>query len=93
MGHIAILNDKEMSDAILVESMFRIFAARAASELERLYTAEALQASEEKYRLLVENQTDLLVKLDSKAKLVFVSPSYCALFGVSEAQVLSYNFV
>lgn len=93
MGHIAILNDKEMSDAILVESMFRIFAARAASELERLYTAEALQASEEKYRLLVENQTDLLVKLDSKAKLVFVSPSYCALFGVSEAQVLGTPFL
>jgi two-component system sensor kinase FixL len=93
MGHIAILNDKEMSDALLVESMFRIFAARAASELERLYTAEALQASEEKYRLLVENQTDLLVKLDNRGRLVFVSPSYCALFGVSEAQALGTPFL
>jgi PAS domain S-box-containing protein len=93
MGHIAILNDREMSDALLVESMFRIFAARAASELERLYTAEALQASEEKYRLLVENQTDLLVKLDNKGRLVFVSPSYCALFGVSEAQALGTPFL
>jgi PAS domain S-box-containing protein len=93
MGHIAILNDKEMSDAILVESMFRIFAARAASELERLHTAQALQASEEKYRLLVKNQTDLLVKLDSKGRLVFVSPSYCALIGVSEAEAIGSQFL
>jgi PAS domain S-box-containing protein len=93
MGHIAILNDKEMNDALLVESMFRIFAARAASELERLYTAQALQESEEKYRLLVENQTDLLIKLDNKGRLVFVSPSYCALFGVSEAHALGTPFL
>jgi two-component system, LuxR family, sensor kinase FixL len=93
IGHIAIFDDKEMSDAMLVESMFRIFAVRAASELERLHTSEALRASEEKYRLLVENQTDLLVKLDSKGRLLFVSPSYCALFGVSEAEATGAPFL
>ena len=92
IGHIAIFNDKEMADALLVESIFRIFAARAGGELQRMQAAKALRASEEKYRLLVENQTDLVVKLDSSGQLNFASPSYCELFGQSETQLLGTRF-
>lgn len=35
LGHLAFLDDKPMSDEILVDSVFRIFAARAAAEFER----------------------------------------------------------
>ena len=35
LGHLAFLDQKEMSEAVLVDSVFRIFAARAAAELER----------------------------------------------------------
>ncbi|MCK7512053.1 MAG: PAS domain S-box protein [Desulfobacterales bacterium] len=55
---------------------------------ERKRTEEALRASEEKYRLLIENQTDLVVKVDPENRFLFVSPSYCQVFGKTEAELL-----
>ncbi|PLX26945.1 MAG: hypothetical protein C0600_10555 [Ignavibacteria bacterium] len=52
----------------------------------------ALAESEEKYRLLVENQTDLVVKIDLDGKFLFVSPSYCRLFDKSEEELLQQTF-
>lgn len=52
----------------------------------------ALAESEEKYRLLVQNQTDLVVKVDTDGKFLFVSPSYCRMFGKTEEELLSQTF-
>ena len=48
-----------------------------------------LKESEAKYRLLVENQTDLIVKIDIDGRFLFVSPSYCKLFGKSKEELLN----
>ncbi len=52
-----------------------------------------LKESEENYRLLVENQTDLVVKIDKNGILIFVSPSYCKLFGKSKSELLGKSFM
>ncbi|NCC25418.1 MAG: PAS domain S-box protein, partial [Deltaproteobacteria bacterium] len=54
---------------------------------------QALRAGEEAYRLLVEHQTDLVVKVDSKGRFLFVSPSYCRTFGKTEAELLGREFM
>ena len=51
-----------------------------------------LKISEEHYRLIVENQTDLVVKIDNNGIFKFVSPSYCKLFGKSKSELLGKSF-
>jgi PAS domain S-box-containing protein len=51
-----------------------------------------LQENERKYRLLVENQTDLVIELDSKGDLLFVNPSFSKLAGKPADGILSTKF-
>jgi PAS domain S-box-containing protein len=48
---------------------------------------------EDKYRLLVEHQTDLVVKVDAQGRFLYASPSYCRVFGRSEEQLLGTAFM
>jgi len=45
------------------------------------------------YRLLVENSNDLLIKVDLRGRFLFVSPSYCSLFGCKEEDLLGKTFM
>ncbi|MCB1775842.1 MAG: PAS domain S-box protein, partial [Candidatus Competibacteraceae bacterium] len=61
--------------------------------VERQRIEEALRESEQKYRFLVENQTDLVVKVDRGGRFLFVSSSYCELFGKTEDELLGKTFL
>ncbi len=60
---------------------------------DRKRVQESLIKSEEKYRLLVENQSDLVVEVDPEGRFLFVSPSYCRLFGKTEEELLDNTFM
>ena len=60
---------------------------------ERKRIEDDLRESEEKYRLLVEGQTDLVVKVDTVGRFLFVSPTYCDLFGKTEEELLGRKFM
>jgi PAS domain S-box-containing protein len=51
-----------------------------------------LKENEEKYRLLIENQNDLVVKVNPKGEFLYVSPSYCNYFEKSEQELLGNSF-
>ena len=59
---------------------------------ERRNAERALRESEAKYRLLVENQTDLVVKMDRSGEILFASPSVGELFGSSEKELVGRPF-
>ncbi|MBD3166191.1 PAS domain S-box protein [bacterium] len=60
---------------------------------EKVHRQELLQQREEQYRLLVENQTDLVVKVDPEGRFEYVSPSYCRMFGKTEEELLGRAFM
>ncbi len=48
---------------------------------------------DEDYQLLVENQTDMVVRLDRDGRFLFASPSYCKTFGKTEEELLGHSFL
>lgn len=44
------------------------------------------------YRLLVENQNELIVKVDSEGRFLFVSPTYCKLFGMDSSALIGNSY-
>lgn len=55
---------------------------------EETQAKKLLGESETNYQLLVNNQTDILTKMDIRGTLLFVSPSYCKMFNKTEEEVL-----
>ncbi len=60
---------------------------------QRKLAEEALQRSEERYRLIIEHQNDLVVEVDPEGRFLFVSPSYCNTFGKTEEELLGQRFM
>jgi PAS domain S-box-containing protein len=60
---------------------------------EREGMERSLRESQARYRLLVENQTDLFIKFDLEWRVQYVSPNYCATFGVDEASFIGNTFL
>ncbi len=59
----------------------------------RRIARSALIESEKKYRLIVENLNDLIIKLDCDKNLIFASPNYFALFDKSRDEILNQSFL
>ena len=60
---------------------------------ERRRVEDALRAQEERYRLVIENLEDLIVRTDPDGRFDFVSPSYCRLVGVPEEELLGRHLL
>ncbi|WP_284617225.1 ATP-binding protein [Aquabacterium humicola] len=92
IGHVAFMTTGPMDRAVLDSPLFQIFVSRTAAELRRKRAEDVLRASEESYRLLVEHQSEVIVKYDGERRLLFASPSFCRLFGVSEPALVGCSF-
>ena len=92
LGLIAVVSRRPLADPELVESMLKIFATRAVTEIERRRADEALRASEEQYRAIFNASADALVLWDSQYRRVDVNSAYERLYGWSRDEVIGRGY-
>jgi len=84
------------SMAAFLEPLFQTCASITYAfrkEAQERENERKLRESEEKYRLIVENQNDLVVKFAADLNILFVSPSYCKTFGFEEQALIGHTFL
>ena len=59
---------------------------------ERMRTQDALRKSEEKFRNLVENISDVIYILDLDGKITYISPAVEKIYGFTQDEIVGNNF-
>ena len=88
LGHIAVLDDRPMPDATAALAVLRIFAARAAAEIERLQAFDALRTSEEQLRQVLRCAADGIIVSDEDGRILLFNPAAERIFGCTAAQAI-----
>ena len=82
LGHLSALDSKPLHLIADVESVFRIFAARAAAELNRLQAESAVRDSEQRFSKLFESAMDAIFELDDRFRILRANVSAATLFAI-----------
>jgi PAS domain S-box-containing protein len=69
------------------------FIGSAIDISERRAQESALRASEQRYRHIIENQTDLVCRYTPDTTLTFVNEAYCRFFNKSQAELVGCKFI
>ncbi len=89
LGLISVVSRSQLPDRQFTEAILKIFAARAASEIERHRADEALRNSEAGYRAIFEASNDAIFIHDwDSGAIVDVNPRACAAYGYSREELL-----
>ena len=92
LGLMAVMDDEPFGEEQLARSTLEIFAPRAAAELERERTLEALSQSEESNRALVEHATYGIYRSTPEGRFVSVNPALVKMLGcASEDELLQLD--
>jgi PAS domain S-box-containing protein len=91
-GLMSVASRRPITEPELIESVLKIFAARAMVELERERAEAAVRASEEQYRAIFNASEDALVLWDSQLRRVDVNPAYERLFGWTREEVVGRRY-
>ena len=89
LGHLSALDTRPFTLAPELESVFRIFAARAGAELNRLRSESAIRKSEERFSRLFESAMDAIFELDEKFCIQRANESAAAIFSVPANSLLN----
>lgn len=84
-------------DYVVKDSLARLAPAvqreldQAAIRRERRLSEQALRASEEKYRMLVEQASDAIFLLSPEGRFLDVNPAGCSLSGYTRSEIVGVN--
>ncbi len=92
LGHLAVMDLQPMPAEPRVEAIFRIFASRAAAELQRLQAESATREREQKLRRLVDSAMDAIIKLDEQLQVTRINPATENIFQCEATNLVGKNF-
>lgn len=99
LGIVSVASRRPLTQLDRVKATLKIFAVRAAAEVERLRAAEAqkqavedLRQREEQYRTIFESSLDGLFLWDEHLRIVDVNPAGLALYGYRREDVIGKTF-
>ncbi len=93
LGHLAVLDERPMPAEPHKLFTFRIFAARAAAELERLHYEERLRESEQRWRGLTEALPQLVWSATPDGACDYFSTQWSQHTGVPEGDLLGWRWL
>jgi len=92
LGHMAVLDTRPMPEDPYVLAIFRIFAARATAELQRIRAEKEVREREEKLSRLVDSAMDAIIELDHDLKVTRLNPAAEKTFKCFSNEILHQNF-
>ncbi len=93
LGHLAVMDIRPMPVDLRVEAIFRIFAARAAAELQRLQAETATREREQKLRRLVDSAMDAIIELDEHLQVTRINPAAEKAFQCKAPDLVGKDFL
>ena len=87
LGHLAVFDERPMPEDNRRLFVFRVFAARAAAELERLYYERKLRESEERYRDLYDEAPIGYVQEDLESRFIAANRAAIRILGIKPDEV------
>jgi formate hydrogenlyase transcriptional activator len=90
LGHLAVFDDSPMPGKPRQLFIFRIFAARAAAELERLRTEKMRKESEERYRDLFEEAPIGYVQEDLESRFITANRAALRILGLQADEMAGF---
>jgi len=88
LGVVSVASRRPLTQLDRVESMLKIFAMRAAAEVERLAANEALQQSEASYRAIFETAEDAIFVHDwDSDRILDVNTKACETYGYTHEEL------
>jgi PAS domain S-box-containing protein len=92
LGHLAVIDRRPIPEEPKVYALFRIFAARAAAELQRQSVEKQVLEREEKLRRLFDSAMDAIIELDRNFKVTRLNPAAEQAFNCAAEQAIGASF-
>jgi len=93
IGHLCIVDDKPLPGELRSAPLLRVFASRAAAELERKQTDDALRESEKRFRTIFDQAPLGMAVIDSiTGQFRRINRTYCDIVGYSHKEMLARTF-
>ncbi len=89
VGLMSVVLRREMDQPGLVESVLKIFAARAEAELEHRHAERAIREREAQHRATFDASVDGMVVMDAQGRIVDANPAFLVMFGRTREALLA----